>query len=262
MGKYLAVMSNNIKSNLVYRTNSYIMMFAVLFSFGVLFYFWSSIYRQGNTVGTYSFNQIISYYVYIMLFEILIMNYGAWSTGEAIKSGQIIINIVKPIKYLEYKFSQAIGELIYKAMLFVPVIVVVLFFLKNFLFYPNDKRAYLIFIILSLLSFILNFLIYFIIGILAFWLEDYQGFYWAWLVIVTFMQGQWIPLDLLPKWFAIISAYLPFKYLFFIPVSFISGRIPFEYSMFFVPVLWCVACYLLAKFIYKKGLIKYEAYGS
>lgn len=262
MDKYLAIISNSIKRNLVYRANSFIMMFSILFSFGIIFYFWSSIYRQGNQVGQYSLNEIISYYFFVTIFELFFSSNVAWGIADEIKNGQITNNILKPISHLGYKFSQALGSILYRIFLFSPAVLVVLFLVKDILVSSNDKFGYVFFVLFAVLAFSLNFLIYYTVGILSFWIGDGFGFLFACYVAISFMQGQWIPLDLLPKWFLYISDYLPFKYLFFVPVAIVSGKIEVSFLILVVAFFWCVIFYLIAKFLYKKGIKKYEGYGA
>ncbi|MDD5463755.1 MAG: ABC-2 family transporter protein [Candidatus Moranbacteria bacterium] len=261
MGKYLAAISNSFKKNAIYRANTFIMMFSVLLSFGVLFYFWSSIYRQGNQIGTYSFGEIISYYIFIAIFELIFTSNTAYGIGEEIKNGQITNLVLKPMRYLEYKFAQSVGTLLYRFIFLMPVIVVIVYLMRNYLTYSHDNFGQLEIALLVLLAYVLNFLVYYIVGILSFWMIDNSGFYFACLVVISFMQGQWIPLDLLPKWFTVVESYLPFKYLFFVPVQIASGRSAFYYYAAIIPLLWCVGLYFFAQFLYKKGIKKYEGYG-
>lgn len=262
MGKYFAILSNGIKESLAYRVNSIIMMFSVFFSFSIMYFLWSSIYQQGNQIGDYTFNEIITYYIYVTIFELLFVNYAAWSIGEEIKDGHLNNIILKPIKYLEYKLAHYIGVLVYRLMLFTTFIAFSLYLLRNFIVFPNDSVIYLQFIFLAFASYILNFLIYYIVGICAFWFDDVYGFLFAWLVIVSFMQGQWIPLDLLPNWFNVLNSYLPFQYMFFVPISVVSQRLEFNSEIAITVIAWCFFLYLIANYIFKKGLKKYEGYGS
>lgn len=262
MGKYLAVISNSMKKNLAYRANSIITVVSVFFSFLVLFYFWSSIYRQGNQIGDYSLSAIISYYVLVTIFELLVVGDNtAWSVGEEIKNGQLTSIVLKPVSYLRYKVSQSIGGISYRILMFSLPVIGVIFLLRNFLVFSDNKILYGMFFLSAILSYALYFLIYFNVGMTSFWTGDAQGFFFTSMVIVNFMQGGFIPLDLLPKWFLTLSDYLPFKYLFFVPVGVVTNRIALDYSMILIPFAWCVGLYLLAQFIYKKGLKKYEGYG-
>ncbi|HBI34463.1 MAG TPA: hypothetical protein DEA43_01050 [Candidatus Moranbacteria bacterium] len=262
MGKYLAVAANSIKKNLAYRMNNFITMVSVFISFIVLFYFWNSIYRQGNQIGTYSLEEMISYYVFVTIFHLLVIGDNtAWSVGDEINNGQITSSVLRPINYLKYKFSQHMGNLAYRLMIFLPIILVVLFVLRNYITHAQNYTTYAIFALCAMLSYGLYFLVYFIVGIVAFWTAEAKGFFYTCWVVINFMQGGLIPLDLLPKWFSLISDSLPFKYLFFVPVSLASGRVNFDYKMIVVPVLWCIGMYFLAQLLYKKGLKKYEGYG-
>ncbi len=262
MQKYIAVATNNIKKNLIYKANSFIMVFSVFFSFVVLFYFWNSIYRQGNQLGSYSLSEIISYYVFMTIFELLVVGDNtAWSVGDEIKNGQITSSLLKPIKYLEYKFSQSVGGLLFRLMLFSPAILAIFYFLRDYIAIPKDNFIYFIFPLIAVISYALYFLVYYLVGVLSFWTADSYGFLFAAFVIVNFMQGGLLPLDLLPSWFAVLGNFLPFKYLFFVPVGVVTGRTVFEYTFVLVPMLWVVALYYFAGFLYKKGLRKYEGYG-
>lgn len=262
MGKYFAIIINSIKNNLAYRANSVITIISVFFSFIVLFYFWSSIYQQGNQIGDYSLNGIISYYIFVTIFELLVVGDNtAWSVGEEVKSGGVISSMLKPLNYLWYKVSQSIGGILYRIMLFALPVAGVVFWLRNYLIFTDNKNIYIIIFLSALISYALYFLIYVNVGMISFWTGDAQGFFFTAIVVVNFMQGGLIPLDLLPKWFLLVSDYLPFKYMFFVPVGIVTNRIAFDVSMIFIPLAWCLALSLLAQFTYKKGLKKYEGYG-
>ncbi|MEI7890877.1 MAG: ABC-2 family transporter protein [bacterium] len=262
MSKYLAVVSNSVKKSLVYRANTFIMVVSTFFSFVVLFYFWSSIYGQGNKIGTYTLAEIISYYIFLTIFELLVMGDGtAWSIGDEIKSGQITSSILRPIKYLEYKFSQSIGSLLFRLMIFSLPIIGALLLLRDYLVAPGSLMVYAFFALGAIMSYALYFLVFYIVGLISFWTGDSYGFFFAAFVVINFMQGGLFPLDLLPKWFLMVGNFLPFKYLFFVPVGIVTGRLVFDYTFVLIPVLWCVALYFIANLLYKKGLKKYEGYG-
>ncbi|EKE25653.1 MAG: hypothetical protein ACD_5C00080G0002 [uncultured bacterium] len=262
MGKYLHVSINSIKKNFVYRANIFITMISILLSFVALFYFWTSIYKQGNQIGNYSMEEIITYYVFVTIFQLMITGDNiAWSVGEEIRMGQINMNVLRPVNYLFYKLSQSLGNLFYRFMVFTPVILVFLWMLGDYFQKIQNSNIYLIFILSALVSYILYFILYFLVGVAAFWTGESGSFFFVCWVIINFMQGAMIPLDLLPGWFESISNILPFKYLFFIPISLVTGRIQFEYSYIYIPFAWVVVTYFLAQFIYKKGLKKYEGFG-
>lgn len=263
MDKYISVALNNLKKNLVYRVNNFITVISILISFIMLFYFWSSIYRQGSHVGSYSFEQIISYYIFVAIFQLMVTGDNtAWSIGDEIKNGEITNNILKPINYLKYKFSQSMGNLLYRIMFYLPVITMIVFLLRNYFIFPHSVSLLAIFLFCASMSYILFFLVYFLVGIVAFWMGEAKSIFWALWVIIGFMQGSLIPLDLLPRWLMQLSNFLPFKYIFFIPISLITGRSEFSWFMIYVPLAWLFGLYILAQYLYIKGLKKYEGFGA
>ena len=262
MGKYLATIENSMKKSLAYRADTFIRMLAAFFSFVVLFFLWTTIYGQGNQIGNYSLAQIITYYVFVAIFELLIMSLDvSWGIGEEIKNGQIVGSILKPINYLKYKFAQAVGGLIYRLIIFVPPLLLAVFLLKNYLTRAESMVTYVIFAAIALVSFVLYFLIYFIAGVISFWTVDYHGPLYTFFTIVSFMQGTLLPLDLMPRWLLAVSQWLPFKFLFFVPVSFVTGRLSFTWSIILIPLGWCVGLSLLGWFLYLRGVKRYESYG-
>lgn len=262
MGKYVTVAINSVKINLAYRVNNFMMLFSVFFSFMIMFYFWSSIYIQGNKIGSYTLNEILSYYVFVTIYELTIgADSTAWTIGEAIKSGQITNHILKPMKYLHYKIAQSLGGLLYKISLYGISVAVAIFILKNYIVFPSSMHTYFAFLLSGMLAYMLYFLIYFSIGILGFWFGNPNSLFFSSYLVISFMQGQWIPLDLLPGWFLNATNYLPFQYLLYVPVGIINGRIEFGLIHFLVPLIWCLVLYVAANMLYSKGIKKYEGYG-
>jgi ABC-type uncharacterized transport system permease subunit len=66
----------------------------------------------------------------------------------------------------------------------------------------------------------------------------------------------------LPAWFFSLNNFLPFKYILFVPVSVLMGRMQPDIWLFLVPVCWIIVLYFINKFVYKWGLKKYESFGG
>jgi ABC-2 type transport system permease protein len=261
MGKYLMTISNALKNTMIYRANSAITVFSVFLSLVILFYFWNSVYRSGGQIGNYSLLQIISYYFFVAVFELLFQDNTAWNIGGEIKNGEITGTVLRPIKYLEFKFSQAVGYLCYRIIFYVPVILLSAYLLRSYLIFPENISVWIFFVALSLAAFFLYFLIFYMVGLCAFWFSDSMGFAFSAWVIIDFLQGGLLPLDLMPKWILNVSAFLPFKYMFYVPAGVVSGRINIDYWLMIIPFAWALFLYFMAIFVYNKGLKRYEGYG-
>lgn len=262
MKKYLLVLKNSISESIVYRLNTFALIFTHLFIFGVMFYLWSSIYRQGGQVGSYTFKQIVIYYLTANFIGIII--YGediARAVGEEIRTGEATNLLLKPVSYLRYTFFSVLGGAIYRLAICFVIFGVLAASLSPRLGFNFDLTRTVFFGLFLVLSFLIYFFIFYIVGISAFWFKYIKGLNAVLLFSTAFLQGAVIPLDLLPKTFTFFNNFLPFKYAIFVPVAVLTGRQEVNLQLFLAATAWLLALLLMAVLIFKRGVKKYEAVG-
>src|SRR5687767_2115641 len=116
MAKYWHVINIGIQNTLVYRVN---FLFRVAFGLIPLFALmslWRAVYDgQSRDVGGYSLNQMISYYLILIIVDALTaVNEDDWQIAADIKDGNISQFLLKPIDYLTYRLCLfGAGRLIY-----------------------------------------------------------------------------------------------------------------------------------------------------
>lgn len=247
----------------MYRFNTFALLIFQTLSFGMFFYLWSSIYRSGGQIGEYSLEQLISYYL-IVTFLGLIMreNDVAWNVGDEIRLGTITNILLKPISYFSYKMSQNLGRILYKMVIYSAVLAVLFLILRGYFSFSMDALRLFYFAISVVLGLAINIIFFYIIGLSAFWFGFIGGFNFATHMIVNFLSGFIIPLDLLPGVILKINNFLPFKYMTFVPVSIFNGRAELGLSLLLIPLVWIIGLYIFSAFLFKKGIRKYEGYGA
>lgn len=263
MRKYLKVLGNNLQTNLIYRFNSFVFLFSQFFIFGVFFYLWSSVYRQGGQVGNYSLAQMVFYYLAVSFLN-LVFNVAdvAKMVGEDIRQGQLNNFLTKPVDYFFYKTAAVGGRLLLNAVVALFSCGVISWFLAGYFGFTFQTQNLLAFLLLAGLGFAVNYLIFYFIGLTTFWLGFILGFNFIMQMISSFLEGSIIPLDLLPVFIANINNWLPFKYAVFVPVAVLTGRLPISPSLFLVPLGWIAVLYIINRIIFKAGLKKYEGFGA
>lgn len=247
---------------MAYRFNTFAFLIAELFSLVIIIYLWLSIYRQGNQIGNYTLNGLIIYYVFTKIINLLIYARDtARIIGDSIREGDIINYLVKPINFQFESFFSNLGAVAYNFLAYSLIFLVILLFFHGI---SINILAAVLFILFIFMAIIINFLINYIIGISTFYLGFIMGINFIMFNITLFLSGSLIPLDMLPSVVYKIINFLPFKYLAFVPISIITGKISLNSLM---PLLahglfWILALYLIALILYKKGLKNYEAYGG
>lgn len=262
MKKYWIIFKNSLQTSLAYRFNTFAFLIAELFSLVIIIYLWLSIYRQGNQIGNYTLNSLIIYYIFTKFISLLINAQDtARIIGDSIRQGDIINYLVKPINFQFESFFSNFGAVTYNFMAYSFIFLIIL------LFFPGisiNILSAVLFILFILMAIVINFLINYIIGISTFYLGFIMGINFIMFNITLFLSGNLIPLDMLPSLAYKIVGFLPFKYLAFVPISIVTGKIGLDGLM---PLLarglfWILALYLIALILYKKGLKNYEAYGG
>ena len=98
----------------------------------------------------------------------------------------------------------------------------------------------------------------------AFFWERSEALTHARWVLEMIAGGYLLPLSLYPSWARNITEFLPFKYIYYVPVSIFTGIIDLNTVMttLFVGVIWLTAMILFSQWIWKKGIIRYSGVGG
>lgn len=176
-----------------------------------------------------------------------------------ISSGRISQYLMMPSKFGKVLFFRAVGRSLVGN--FQSIIVLACFGL----FFINDLAGTFNFGWLIPMFFISVFIKYFfaiILGYLAFWFTEVEGFVQSYVAVSVFLAGNVVPLNIIPN----IGNYLiftPFAFTFYHPMQIYLGKYNTNQTIlvFLGGIIWCVILYFLAKLVFKMGLKKNESVG-
>ncbi len=115
-----------------------------------------------------------------------------------------------------------------------------------------------------IMSFLLNYCLKMCLGLLAFWIGRVDGIAQVYTIVMIFLAGNIIPLDLMPAAVERVTFFLPFRYLYFFPVQLLQGRLDFLSALGGLAIqgMWLVLAYLLMQWVFAAGVRRYGAYGG
>mgnify|MGYP001613307655 CR=1 FL=1 len=225
--KYWVIFKNSMQTALAHRFNTFTSLISEALVFVVMAYLWLSIYYQGNKIGDYTLKGLIIYYLLTRFISLTIKSGDTGRiVGDAIRNGEISQYLVKPLSFLGENFAANLGVIFYRVFIYAIVfLAIILFgFKTNF-----PAPAVFIYFFLSIaMAVAINFLIFYMVGISTFYFGFVQGFNFNASIIASLFSGNFIPLDILPPYLLSIANYLPFKFIAFIPVSIITGKISLD----------------------------------
>ena len=266
MKKYWHVVNIGIQNTLVYRMN---FLFRSLFSLIPLFAtisLWRAIYSGSEaSMAGYTLSQMISYYLVVTIVDALTaVNEDDWQIAADIKDGNISQFLLKPIDYLTYRLClYGAGRLIFTVCAFVPVTLFILSMRRYFVL-PIDFGTVGWFALSLVLTGLLQFLISYTMALLAFWVLEVSTFIFILFAFEYIAGGHLFPLDILPAPLTKALYFTPFPYQMFFPVNIYLGRVANDalFQGLFIQATWVAVMYLVARFVWGRGIRKYSAVGG
>ncbi|MFW2331386.1 MAG: ABC transporter permease [Nitrospinota bacterium] len=269
----------------IYKQNIYLYLIFLLKSFnkekaykfeyvigilnGLLFIFiftslWSALYNASTNLSALPFNkgQMIAYAVYAMLIKISLTQEES-SIPANVRSGQIAMDMIKPINFIRMHLAQALGQTMFHWVTRVIPIAIV-----TFIFFDININISLNLLIIVLISWIFGYLILFYINfmfaMLAFWFVEVFGFQLMKFALMTLFAGGILPIDFFPESMQPFIKFLPFQYIIYAPTSILIGHNR-EYDIFYLIIgqlIWVILLYAAARFVWFKGQTKLIVQGG
>ncbi len=250
----------------IYRVNFFLWRFRSIVSFLSLIFFWQAVYGARNEVFGYQRAQMLTYVVGISLLQGLILGGRTADLAGMIKSGDVINKfLLKPWSVITTWFFRDLADR-FLNLLFVVIELVFLVKVLNLPFYvPEKANTLVVFIFLSFLAICLNFLISYLLSCVGFWVDNVWAPRWLFGVIfLEFMSGKYFPLDVLPQPLFKAINWTPFPYLVYFPLQVYLEKVTTleAFRALLILVVWTLILYKFTRFIWKKGLRNYTAYGG
>ncbi len=264
MKKYISLLKTSFQNSIQYKAVLISDLVFDVIIIGANFVFWSGVYGSGQEIQGFNYGEILIYYLLISLL-ILITNVNAaeW-LGEEIKDGTFTKHLLRPARIFVNLFMGTLAEKLYLAIFTIPVYIIVFVLILINTEVEVSADAFLIFLLFSLLSLVLNFFFSLAIGITAFWIDDIWAFTHIKGILIRLLGGQLFPFELLSNSIRNFFEILPFKFMYYIPISYFLENRSLDNlaSDLLIYMFWLGIFILISNLLCKKGLKKYGAYGN
>jgi ABC-2 type transport system permease protein len=268
MRKYFQVIGIGLQNNLQYRVNY---LTRTLFSFIPLFAMlslWRTIYADNAGAGEHSGftrEQMIFYYMLVAVVDVFTaVNEDDWQIAADIREGAISQFLLKPVDYLWYRLALFFsGRIAFISMAALPLGIFIFCFRQYFLL-PPDAGTFVVFLLSLVLTALLQFFISFAMAMLSFWLLEISTFIFILFAFEYLASGHLFPLDVLPPALKQVLFVLPFPYMLYFPIQIYMGKVAGAglWQGMATQCLWVLVAYGFARFMWRRGVKHYEAFGG
>jgi ABC-2 type transport system permease protein len=146
------------------------------------------------------------------------------SVDDRLRTGDIAIDLLKPMRYPLYLWADQLGNAAYRLLLSVVPTVVVAAVLFGFTAPASQVNA-VGFVTAMAIAITLSFAFAYLIALLAFHFLTTLHFEWTFFGLATIFSGRLLPLWFFPQAWADLARALPFQFLGFVPAAIYMGRI-------------------------------------
>jgi len=267
MRPYIEQLKNVFKQEITYRADSLLNMISGILFLLVQIYIWRALMgatgQVSTSAGVIDTRDMATYVVISSVISVLLSTTIFEIIDDRIRTGQIAMDILKPVNFQALMFSTTIGTVLrrsFSELLPVLLIGIIFFHIK----FPSLEN-FLFFLIAVSCSVLINFFITYGIALFAFWYPA-PSWHWSRLYrdLMRFLSGSLIPLWFFPSILVQLSQFLPFKHIFFTTISIYLGRVDRGEIVLILlqQIFWIVSLYGLAELIWRQGIRKLVIQGG
>ncbi len=215
-------------------------------------------------VGSYDRQKMLTYYLLLPTVGGLVSTFISERLPKMIKDGEISVDLLKPYSFAASMMIRNLGVKVVQQVFKVPIYIAVLYF-GAIIFDLHLALGWLSAgVAIAVLAYFLNFWLSYSLSMAAFWMDDIWALSLLNTVMLLIFGGLSFPIDIVPTSFRWLFNLLPFRLIYYFPVSVAQGR--FDYPDVFVGlvnmVIWLSFFCLLSNVLWRRGLKKYGAYGQ
>lgn len=252
----------NLSASFSYRGEMFLWQVGNVLVPLISLFVWQAAIASGAQLPT-SGRYLTAYFVLISIINMLTNSWTAFFLAEEIRDGGLNRYLCRATSTHINALANNVGEKVVKLILLVPMVAVLAITLGNRFELPGSPARWLLAFCCLIIAAFMRWLLDVMIGSLAFWFADVNGFLRASEVIVPLLSGAVIPLALLPPAFHGIGQVQPFRFLVSFPLEVLLGDVRGGLLTGLLYQLgWLVIFAAAARLIWFLGIRTYSGVGA
>lgn len=266
MKKFLRIFEISLSQEFTYKVNFVMWRVRNLITILMVYFLWESVYGSENKIiFGYDKSRMMSYVVGIVIMKAIVLSSRAVDVSGEISNGDLMNQLLKPVNYFKYWITRDIASKALNLSFAIIEVSLIVTIFKPFFFVQTNPVQLIVFVISVILAAFIFFCLLFIVSSVSFWAPEYGwgAHFLITVVAVEFLSGALYPLDIFPDFIVKVLKMTPFPYMIYFPIQTYLGGIEISDSLLgiLISIFWSTALYYLMKYIWKKGLRIYQAYG-
>lgn len=263
MKKYIEIVKTYMKTQLIWRWDTFIDVFLAMAKIVFAWILWSILFEGKEQIAGMGFYTMIAYYIISSyLYQLDKSSEISQQMTSMLRNGTFSKYMVIPVHTQAYFVAMITGKILFSAFVgFFTTILCFGFLGISFVSVINIKILFCAATMIILGLLFMAELNYFL-GILTLKFEEISTFLMIKDNFSAFVTGAVVPLALLPEWMLAGMRCLPFYYVTYLPSMLLIGKQQEEAVAGIVVLsVWCIAFAILNQVTYEHYRIKYDGAG-
>ncbi len=190
---------------------------------GLFYFLWKGIYGEAlDRIAGMPLNAVLVQVLTAQTFYVLCQTNVSWMFAWQIRSGQIAVDMTRPLSLRCYYFWWSIGRFLANAIAIIPGWICFLLFIGEGPKYTGLGNLFAVIASFGF-AYALAFLFDFIVGMAGFVTATQWAVVASKDAVVLFFGGALVPVQFFPDWLKAISDLLPFQHMYQTPVALAFG---------------------------------------
>jgi ABC-2 type transport system permease protein len=261
--KWRAVFSIWFQDGIAYRSSGIIWVLTDVTTAITLPVVWIAAAKSnGGSVGGFTVNQVVTYYLAMLLLNCFITSHIMWEIAMEIKEGQFSTALLRPIPYYQFSFLRSLSWRFIRPVLFLPFLFVIGLAFRGYLA-GATFHATPAFLFAVIGGHLVSFMFVMAMSAIAFFTQEVFSVFELYYIPQTLLSGTMFPISLLPGWLGAIPRAMPFYYTVGAPSDILVGRAAAGQAWHIVGIqlCWIVVMYVVGKLLWRAGLKRYAGVG-
>ena len=264
---WLRVFTRMIKMNVMltmeHRVSFFISMGNLVLQPAIALLVWLAASDAGVQLP-YDRSQFVTYFVLMGLVSLATQTWTAEYVEEDIRYGDLNKSLLRPAPNVLHYVANNAGEKVVKLALLLPPVLALALAFRHELRLPTEAAAWLLFAMALAVAAVLHFLFDYLIGSLAFFLQDVNGVLSLERLCYGLLAGRFVPLAFFPPSLTGLLESQPFRYTLSFPLEVLTADLsPAALARGFAwQTGYCAALLLAYRVVWRHGLRAYGATGA
>lgn len=220
--RYLSLALAATQQAVAYRLSTVSSIIGSFFWVAILYYLWRAAFAGSAAIGGFTWPEMRTYILLAYGINALIGFASASRMMYAIRTGDIVIDLIRPLNYLRVQLALTTGAAVIEAV--ASALIIALLGVAIGAVPPASPLAFVLFVASLLIGFVTKFLLVFTISLLCFWTISSTGLNWAQGAVISLLSGTLVPIALLPGWLQAVANVLPMRGIVATPVGIYLGQ--------------------------------------